>query len=87
MSSINDNHTYTECNYYKYDNSKNISTNQDIIHANSSYVDKPLYETTYVIVWDDIYNEKIDSVEFVFEEYKPITKHDNPYPILKSNIQ
>lgn len=87
MSSINDNNKDTECIYYKYDISNNISTNQDIILTNSSSVDKPLYEIAYVIIWDYIYNEKIDSVEFVFEEYKTISKHDIPYPILKTNTQ
>ncbi len=87
MSSINDNIKVVEYNCLKYDNSKNISTNQDIIPTNSSSVDKPLYEIAYVIIWDYIYNEKIDSVEFVFEEFKTISKHDIPYPILKTNTQ
>ena len=87
MSIINDNNKDTECIYYKDDISNNISTNQDIIKTNSSSDDKPLYEIAYVIIWDYIYNEKIDSVEFVFEEFKTISKHDNPYPTLKSNTQ
>lgn len=87
MSSINDIIKVVEYIGVKYDNSKNISTNQDITKKNSSYDDTPLYEATYVIIWDDIYNEKIDSVEFVFEEFKTISKHDIPYPILKSNTQ
>lgn len=87
MSIINDNNKDTERIYYKYDISNNISTNQDIIKTNSSSDDKPLYEIAYVTIWDYIYNEKIDSVEFVFGEFKTISKHDNPYPTLKSNTQ